>query len=92
MEAKTTETMTKVCSKCGKVLPISEFHSDSRTADGLSKVCRNCKLEEKREARVLQKELQQKNPLASFKPRELIEELRRRGYTGKLHFVYNIEV
>lgn len=33
---------TKVCSKCGKELPLSEFHKDKRSKDGLTSQCKDC--------------------------------------------------
>lgn len=39
---------------------------------------------------VAKKAMQEENPLSAFKPRELIEELRKRGYRGKLQYVYEI--
>lgn len=33
---------TKKCSKCGNVLPVSEFNKDARFSDGLAGHCRNC--------------------------------------------------
>lgn len=35
---------------------------------------------------------QENNPLSAFKPRELIQELRNRGYRGKLTFTHTIEL
>lgn len=33
---------TKVCAKCGRELPISEFYKTKRTKDNLSNVCKIC--------------------------------------------------
>lgn len=33
---------TKVCNKCGRGLPISEYHKESRRKDGLSLYCKEC--------------------------------------------------
>ena len=44
---------TKVCNKCGRELPISEYHKESRRKDGLSLYCKECEKErgkKKREA------------------------------------------
>lgn len=32
----------KNCTKCGRSLPTSEFHSDKRKKDGLRPACKNC--------------------------------------------------
>lgn len=33
---------TKVCKKCGRELPLSEFGKHSKTADGYNSTCRSC--------------------------------------------------
>lgn len=33
---------TKICSKCGKELPVSEFSKNSKTKDGLQCQCKSC--------------------------------------------------
>lgn len=90
------EQETKVCKCCGRELPISNFKS-SRWGGKVS-VCTECatsKLREnKRKKRVEQsQELEDaivKNRqlrLADFTPRELMAELKRRGYEGKITYV-----
>ena len=37
-----TEEKTKVCTKCGRELPLSEFTKDKRRADGLQYRCKSC--------------------------------------------------
>lgn len=36
------EKGTKVCSKCRKELPISEFYKNKYNKDGLQNLCKNC--------------------------------------------------
>ena len=68
---------TKVCACCGNELPITAFNKHGRSKDGYSCVCRACKAK-----------IGDGNPeLAKFTPRELIEELRVRGYHGTLEYV-----
>lgn len=43
---KDFEKGTKVCSKCKRELPISEFNKNKRTSDGLSSRCRECSRKE----------------------------------------------
>lgn len=43
------EIKTKVCTKCGKELPLSEFSSKKGTPDGLSYQCKECAREYSRE-------------------------------------------
>lgn len=40
---------TKVCSKCGRKLPISEFHADKRKKYGVGSECRECKAKYRKE-------------------------------------------
>lgn len=85
---------TKICKKCGQELPISEFR---KTRWGtLAETCNKCfseamsktkainRVNEKQEARSLR--------LQDFEPRELMEELKRRGYKGELTFVQHIKL
>ena len=84
----------KECTKCHRTLPESDFYKKSGSPDGLQNVCKEC-----------QKEYQHKrytsgganrvfaNPdLARFTPRQLMEELRARGYTGELKYVQVIKI
>jgi len=36
---------TKVCARCGKTKPISEFHKNTRSKDGLHSYCKSCNKE-----------------------------------------------
>lgn len=38
----------KVCNRCKRLLDESEFYSDKRTADGLSRSCKRCKREKEK--------------------------------------------
>lgn len=89
---------TKICSCCGKELPLSMF---SRNAIGVFSVCNDCITKKKNETRKKNKEERnfeqelteaKKMRLSEFTPRELAEELYRRGYTGKLKFVQVKEI
>lgn len=42
---------TKVCSRCGQELPLSEFPKSSRCRGGHSGVCKKCKVEQMRDYR-----------------------------------------
>lgn len=33
---------TKICPKCGKELPVSEFSKNSKAKDGLQSQCKSC--------------------------------------------------
>lgn len=90
---------TKICSKCGRELPRSEFATKSKSKDGLQSYCRDCIREASRKNYEKRKNLLKStrdeiirhdgmellqvysNPeLAKFTPRELMVELKARGF------------
>ena len=40
-----TDEKTKVCSKCGRELPLSEFYKDKSRKDGVRYMCKSCRKE-----------------------------------------------
>jgi hypothetical protein len=97
------EIKTKVCSKCGQELPISEFTRKATAKDGLQCYCKKCnskasneyarKRREKENARKIENEriefekkykIYTNRELAKFSPRDLMLELKARGYEGEL--------
>lgn len=42
METQGLEIKTKKCSKCGRELPVTEFHAKSNAPDGLQYWCKEC--------------------------------------------------
>lgn len=115
---KTNNIMeTKKCAHCGRVLPISEFYKNSRSKDGYSFSCKECRHEMEKASRermktgttmytrkkktvisrpIVNVEVKQtsENILAKVTPRELMEELNRRGYKGVLEYteVHRIDI
>lgn len=102
-----TNIKTKVCTKCGRELPITEFHINRRTKDGLQHYCKACRCEYMRQyaqTHTLKTNIPpySQNPdLADKQPREiiaqvktLINELRARGYSyeGKLTYLQTINL
>lgn len=84
---------TKVCKFCGIEKPIEEFYVNGQ---GVTSCCKECHTRRMVEGRKRSKEIKQRLNdaenskrlrLADFTPRELIEELKRRGYEGKLTYV-----
>lgn len=87
---------TKICKCCGRELPIENFKL-GRNGQRVG-VCTPCAVEKLRankaakrlqEAQEKERETQDARnmKLKDFTPRELMEELARRGYEGKLRFV-----
>lgn len=72
-EVKHEVAETKKCSICGEVLPLDMF---LRRGAGRENVCITYK----------RKQNGKSEALAKFTPRELIEELKARGYKGKLTY------
>lgn len=91
---------TKKCTCCGKELPIEEF---AKTGFGVLTICKPCMVLKRAAghkrnlvAKKLQEELSVARTarLSEFTPRELMEELSRRGYNGKLTYteVHEIDI
>lgn len=86
---------TKVCKVCGVELPISEFKKTPMSPNGIS-TCNKCCARKSTESRRDRKDSASKgegnSELSRFTARELIEELRSRGYKGKLYFTKEITI
>lgn len=92
MEEKTT----MVCKECGLELPESSF---KMTRWGTrAKVCNHCASKKivasKKQNEASKSEMWRNLRLKDFTPRELMQELARRGYEGKLTFteVHEIDI
>lgn len=99
---------TKVCKKCGRELPVAMFYKASNRKDGLQIYCKECQAEVNKESNkrrnraakvakaeaeaLYSKGLDPNRPLAKFTPRELMEELKARGYSGTLTFTKYISL
>jgi hypothetical protein len=84
----------KKCKKCGEYLPLSEFPANKNASDGHSHLCKRCLTENKR-LPYLRKKGQMANPdrpLAKYTPRQLMEELKLRGYDGEITYVQKIRL
>lgn len=92
------ENETKVCKCCGKELPITEFRKGKASGvEFVVSVCKTCmrnKLIDGHAKRKLQKVKSHEQELAEakimrlsdFTPRELMAELKRRGYEFKMEY------
>lgn len=103
------EIKTKVCRKCGRELPITEFARKSTAKDGLQSYCKQCNnkasTESYRKIREIANthnvaneriefegkyKIYTNKDLAKFTPRELMLELKARGYEGELIYIERI--
>lgn len=79
----------KRCSRCGRLLPASQFWRDKSHSDGLASQCVECQYE-KKQTRTRHRAI---NSILSEIPDEaLIAELKRRGYSGTLKYVSPQEI
>jgi hypothetical protein len=95
---------TKECKVCHTIKPINEFHKHPQYADGHDSTCSACRNEQRKKRRQNQKNERPVNlhpkihpvysnpELAKFTPRQLIEELKSRGYSGELLYVQKIKL
>lgn len=87
---------SKRCECCGKVLSLDKFLVSKK--GNVYKICRDCSTAKKvasykhnRNAKK-QEEQERQTELSKFTPRELIAELRLRGYSGELKFTNVIKL
>ena len=100
METTNEQPKTKVCKRCGRELPLHEFGRHARTADGLQTYCRECcaasvkrARKKKADKKVLEvMHVKDATPLIVFTNQELLDEIKRRGYTGYLKHVEEISL
>lgn len=83
---------TKVCKVCGQELPLSEFRKSPFATNGIA-TCKKCVNDKIKKTKLFNRTGSNSNSeLAKFTPRELIEELKSRGYKGKLYVTRTIEL
>ena len=82
---------TKICRICGEEKPISDFPKHHQCKDDIDTRCKCCANAYNKTNRAKRIVKGGGNPkLANFTPRELIEELRTRGYKGTLEYTKTI--
>lgn len=79
------ENETKTCPKCGRTLTADSFYK--RSNGTLYSYCKECAKAYNKEHNMRITPPDSENPLSAFTPRQLMQELVRRGYTGKLKLV-----
>lgn len=88
------ETTTKICRVCGQEKPISEFGKSKQYKDGINTLCKKCRNAKQAEwynsRHYAGVKSTTNSELSKFTPRELIEELRARGYKGTLTYTKQI--
>lgn len=88
------EEKTKVCRKCGRELPLSEFPRTALSKDGHINTCKTCRasyekshrITTREKARLYDKAVVNGGGLSAYSPRQLMQELYSRGYRGTLTY------
>ena len=81
----------KKCTVCGSNYTLDHFRRTALSSDGYANICKACA--KTRRSKNHTKITGGGNPeLARFQPRELIEELKARGYSGKLTIIREIQL
>lgn len=84
----------KECKRCHRILDESEFYISRKAKDGLQPYCKQCQNEcyKERMGRGKYRKVFTNPELAPFTPRQLMDELKARGYSGTLKYVQTIEI
>lgn len=81
---------TKTCTVCGKTLPITDFYRKSSSPDGYYCACKECQTAQIKKSRMTKDSKEKDSILSEFSPKELIDELKSRGYYGELKYTHTI--
>lgn len=96
---------TKYCKGCSQEKPISEFYK-GRSKQGLQYFCKECCKKSATSSKKSSKgelssalsgvnrtpKFDPNNPLSAFAPRDLIAELKKRGYRGNLTYTHILDL
>lgn len=101
-DASKLPVKTRICKRCGRELPISEFAKHAKTPDHLQANCRSCMKELIAESKsnapadyAWPEKPTGKNTapdLSNFSDQQLIAELTHRGYHGRLEVITVVEI
>jgi protein-arginine kinase activator protein McsA len=88
---------TKKCTKCGQVKALDAFSAHKNAPDGKQYVCKECQQEywsnhyhaRKKQSKATEND---PKPLAAYTSRQLMQELKSRGYTGTLKYTQEIKL
>lgn len=83
---------TKKCTRCGRELPVTEFHKKNNALDGLQSWCKECQREALRQKNKRESGGACSEELKMYTARQLMEELAKRGYRGELEYVKKINI
>lgn len=85
---------TKVCTRCNRELPVSDFYKNKSNSDGRHSYCKSCFNEyyKQKNAEAVTHPKVGNPELSNFTPRQLIQELRDRGYRGTLTYTHEIKL
>ena len=84
-------TAKKICKVCGQLLSVDNFKHHAISKDGYTNICKSC-FNKNRTKQFNNKNIlgitdpSHTSELSKFSPRELIDELKRRGYSGTLKY------
>lgn len=100
LKTNTMKISEKTCVACNRTLAIDEFYKSSKAKDGLQGHCKEChrkavkSSQERREALgAARKTRSANNPdLEAFTSRQLLTELKARGYRGELTITQTVNI
>ena len=77
---KKQKVMEQICKVCGQSKPVTEFW---KNRFGVTHTCKECAKKKKAEVMKNLREKKRQSGLSDYSPRELLAELKRRGYRWK---------